>query len=277
MIFDMTRIFKVLTISFLLLGSVNAQQYQLKNGKRFSMDEVKSENGNFIVSIPTPRGLETYNFTVKDISVVTFAFNKELLKAEEFFLRGKFDEAIEQTEIAQTANEKYMMLPGSPWTEACKLQLDLAQADGRRSADVASLAKLTKIATSDSALLNRLVAITDAPNTDAGVTQLLEMVKSEENASIKARALLRVGDILKSLGKLEAAAKSYLQIPAFYSSEKFLSLRALTLASDVLYQMQRKEDSVKLLSDFLLDDPTSTFRDVIESKIKMNQSQKASQ
>jgi len=208
---------------------------------------------------------------------VTFPFNKELSKAEDLFLRGQFDEAAEQTKLAQTANEKYMMLPGSPWTEACKLQLDLAQAAGLRSAEVDSLAKFDKIAVSDSTMLNILVAITDAPSTEVGVTKLLEIVKSEQNAGVKARALLRVGDILKSLGKLESAAKHYLQIPAFYSSENFLSLRAIIQASDVLYQMQRKEDSVKLLKDFLLDDPTSTFREIIESKIKMNQSQKVSQ
>lgn len=255
-----------------LVSSVNAQQYQLKNGRRFAFQDVKQSNGSFVVSIPSTVGLETYTFALKDISLVTFPNSAALRSAEMLFLQGKYDEAEAQALVAQQENEQYMLLPGSPWTKALELQLELAEATTKKSTDVKAMDKVDKIAPTDQELLKVRAAIIDATANEAGRKTLSEIVKSEINPSNKARAILRMAETYKLEGQLEAAVKTYLQVAAFYSTDTLLGLRSILSASDCLYQMQRKDDALKLLNDYLTDNPISLYQDIIESKKKMMQS-----
>lgn len=256
----------IIALFFLALcGLSQAQQYVLKNGRRFAFNEVKVFDQKFVASVVTPTGLQDYNFTVNDVSSVTFPHSPELASAQKSFIQGNYEEAVTQLDIVLESQKNLIMLPNSLWSKAFLLLLDVCEKTSKDPADFKHIKHLQEVSKSDLETINQVMEIIKLKD----VNKLTDMIKSSDNSYTQPRALLRCADVLQSEGKLDQAIKTYLQIPAFFSREAMLSLRATYSAADALYQYQRADDATKILSDYMIDNPANSYKEIIEAKIKM--------
>jgi tetratricopeptide (TPR) repeat protein len=253
------------SVYFVFCAISNGQQYQLKNGRRFALSEVKIADKKFVASIVTPTGLQEYNFTSADISSVTFPYSEPFAEAQKLFVQEKYKDALDQLEQVFQSQKAYIMLPGSLWSQALMLQLDIMAKTGKNADDAKQMKDVNLMDPSDIEAVNELADILKTRE----ISKLQETVKTSENVQVQSRSLLRCGDLLKAEGKIEEAAKTYMLVTAFFSTEPMLSLRATVAAAECVYQMQRREDAVKLLSDYMIDNPNTPYKDIFETKIKM--------
>ena len=256
-------------LTLLLLVSISnsfAQEYLLKNGRRFPASAVKISGMNCTATVAAEGGIETVVFTVKDIVQATFAPVPDMVKARDLILQKKFDEAFTVTDVILRANVQFKPLPGNPWVEALLLQLDALEGKKKKSSESTQAAALISLTPDENELVTKMIAIVDSEHTPAGIEKMKSLVKETNIGYIQARAQLRIADVQADFGNLEQAAKEYLCVPIFNATDTFLSFRATMSAADCLFQIKRSEDAIVLLDLYLKDNPNTKYKSMIETE-----------
>jgi tetratricopeptide (TPR) repeat protein len=250
----------------LLLSNTYAQEYVLKNGRRFPVSAVKIIGMSCTATVTGEGGIETVAFNIKDIAQATFAHVPDMAKVRDLIIQKKFDEAFELSDQILQANAQFKPLRGNPWVEALLLQLDALEGMKKSSSKSTHAASLTIISPDENDLVTKMILIIDTENSQAGIEKMKALVKETNIGYIQARAQLRIADALADFGKLEEAAKEYLCVPIFNATENFLSFRATLSAANCLFQIKRGEDALKILDYYLKDNPNTKYKTMIEGE-----------
>jgi hypothetical protein len=126
-------------------------------------------------------------------------------------------------------------------------------------------------------LLNDFQQIITKPTTtpDLKISSLQTLAKRSGDSWITARAWLEVGNVLAAQGKIEDAVKAWLRVPVFHAAESDLAVRGLVAAARGLQQLERPEDGVKLLADYLADHLGTPYGTPLQAEIvKLDPTQK---
>lgn len=261
------RSFFLLTLFLLAsISNSNAQEYLLKNGRRFPASAVKISGMNCTATVAGEDGIETVVFTVKDISQATFAPVPDMVKARDLILQKKFDEAFTVTDVILRANVQFKPLPGNPWVEALLLQLDALEGKKKKSSESTHATALISLTPDENDLVTKMISIVDSEHTPAGIEKMKSLSKETNISYIQTRAQLRIADVQADFGNLEQAAKEYLCVPIFNATDTFLSFRATMSAANCLFQIKRGEDAIVILNLYLTDNPNTKYKTMIETE-----------
>lgn len=256
-------------LTVLLLASISnshAQEYLLKNGRRFPASAVKISGMNCTATVAGEGGIETVVFTIKDIAQATFAPVPDMAKARDLIVQKKFDEAFTVTDVILKATVQFKPLPGNPWVEALLLQLDALEGKKKKSSDSTQAAALISLTPDENELVTKMISIVDSEHTPAGIEKMKTLAKETNIGYIQARAQLRIADVQADFGNLEQAAKEYLCVPIFNATDSYLSFRATMSAANCLFQIKRGEDAIKILELYLTDNPNTKYKTMIETE-----------
>jgi hypothetical protein len=257
------------------LAAQSTEEFELRNGQRIPAADVKPSKAGFTATVPAGATTRAVNFTAKDIVRASLREPQQIAEARTLIASGKAPEAAILMEKLTAELEPLQGVPGAWWHLATMLQMDALATSGKviEAESLATndlLAKLPEATATIVADFQRIIAKpTTSPELKAsGVEALARRIT---DPWIAARAWLELANLLSAQGKIEEAVKAWLRVPVFHAAETDLAVRGLVSAARGLQQIQRSDDGVKLLMDYLADHPGSPYAEPLRTEIlKLN-------
>lgn len=261
------------------LHAQTTDEFELKNGRRIPAASVKATASGFAATVTVGATAQTLNFTTKDIARASFREPTGLAEARVLTASGKPEDAAVQLAKLSAELAPFQSVPGSWWHRAAILQMDALAARGKadEAAALVDPATAAKLPPEAAALLSDFQQIVAKPSTgpDLKVTSLQALAKRSGDSWLTARAWLEVGNVLAGQGKIEDAVKAWLRVPVFHAAESDLAVRGLVAAARGLQQLERPEDGVKLIADYLSDHLGTPYAAPLQAEIiKLDPAQK---
>jgi tetratricopeptide (TPR) repeat protein len=257
----------------LLLSSVHAQsqeEFELRNGRRVAAESVKPTATGFSAIVVTGANAQNITFTAKDIVRANLREPAALAEARTLIASGKLLAAISLLTTTEEELLPFRQVPGAWWHRAVMLRMDALAAKGEAAAagTAVDAEALSELPEESAALLTSFQDIIAKPagTADTKITSLQAMAKRTADPWIAARAWLEVGNTFASQGKMEDAVKAWLRVTVFHPAERDLAVRGTILAARGLQQIERPQDGLKLLDDYLNDHLATPYESTIKAE-----------
>jgi tetratricopeptide (TPR) repeat protein len=268
---SMTGPLAVACAALCLSSTVRAQEeFELQNGRRFPAESVKPSANGFTATFVEGTAQRTLNFTVKEIVRTSLREPKEVASARILIASEKADQALEALVKIEPALLPYQSIPDSWWQRAAILRMDALSVLGKNkeAQAIASAEALAKLSEENATLLKDFLRVISPAENDPA--EKIEVLRSLSERTIdpwvSARIWLEIGNTLAGQGKIEDAIKAWLRVPVFYPAERDLAVRGTILAARGLQQIQRPQDGLKLLNDYLDDHIASPYKETIQNE-----------
>jgi tetratricopeptide (TPR) repeat protein len=255
-----------------LSSTVGAQEeFELQNGRRFPAESVKPSANGFTATFVEGTAQRTLNFTAKDIVRTSLREPKEVASARVLIASEKPQQALEALEKIEPALLAYQSLPDSWWQRAAILRMDALAVLGKNNEAqaVARPEALANLSVENASLLKDFLrVISPAENDPAEKIEILRSLSERTiDPWVSARIWLEIGNTLAGQGKIEDAIKAWLRVPVFFPAERDLAVRGTILAARGLQQIQRPQDGIKLLNDYIEDYIASPYKDTLQTEV----------
>lgn len=254
-----------------LSSTVRAQEeFELQNGRRFPAESVKPSTNGFTATFVEGTAQRTLNFTAKEIVRTSLREPKEVAAARILIASEKADQALEALEKIEPALLPYQSIPDSWWQRAAILRMDALAVLGKNkeALAIASTQALANLSEENATLLQDFLRVISPAGNDPA--EKIEVLRSLSERTIdpwvSARIWLEIGNTLAGQGKIEDAIKAWLRVPVFFPAERDLAVRGTILAARGLQQIQRPQDGLKLLNDYLDDHIASPYQETIQTE-----------
>jgi hypothetical protein len=257
----------------LSLSSVHAQSqedFELRNGRRIAAESVKPTATGFSAVVVTGANAQNITFTAKDIVRANLREPAALAEARTLIASGKLIAAISLLTTTEEELLPYRQVPGAWWHRALMLRMDALAAKGEAAAALAAAGaeELAGLPEESAASLTGFQDIIAKPigSPETKIASLEAVAKRTADPWIAARAWLEVGNTHAGQGKMEAAVKTWLRVAVFHPAERDLAVRGTILAARGLQQIERPQDGLKLLDDYLNDHLASPYETTIKAE-----------
>lgn len=260
------------TLALAALPAARAQEYELRTGRRIPASAVRVTPEGFSATVPQgPNSTETIPFTVKDILRVSLPEPKSIAQARVLTASGKPQEAIAEAEKAAKEFDIIKSIPGSWWGRAKLVQMDALATAGKAEEAIALVndSNRNRLPDADAKALQEFIDILGNPRAEPEerIPPLRKCAESASDTWLCARAWLEIGNLLANRGRVEEAIKAWLRVPTLLAAESDLAFRGTVAAARGLQQIERPEDGVKLLKDYLADNPASPYLELVNAEI----------
>ena len=246
------------------------EEFELQNGRRFPAESVKATPGGFTATFTIGTSQQVLNFTAKEVVRATLREPKEIVEARILTASEKADKALDALVKAEPALLPYQGIPDSWWLRATILRMDALYVlgKGKEAAALASSDVISKLPPDSAALLKDFANVVAPPSKDPAdkIDTLRTMAESITDPWVGARVWLEIGNTLATQGKMEEAVKAWLRVAVFFPAERDLAVRGTILAARGLQQIERAEDGIKLLDDYLSDHLASPYKETIQTE-----------
>jgi tetratricopeptide (TPR) repeat protein len=246
------------------------EEFELQNGRRFPAESVKPSAGGFTATFLEGTAQRTVNFTAKEIVRTSLREPKEVIAARILIASEKPDQALTALEKVEPALLPYQSLPDSWWQRAAILRMDALSVLGKnkQAQAIASPDVLAKLPSEGASLLKDFLQVIAPSEQDPAekVETLRSISERTIDPWVSARIWLEIGNTLAGHGKIEDAIKAWLRVPVFFPAERDLAVRGTILAARGLQQIQRPQDGLKILNDYIEDNISSPYKETIQTE-----------
>lgn len=271
--FSKPRLALAASLLALLPAALHAQseeEFVLRGGKRIPAASVKPSGTGFTATIVVGASAQKQDFKASDVERAILREPSELAEARTQIATDKFLAAIAALTRIEEDLRPYREVPGAWWHRARMLRMDAmaSKGDAKPAAALADAKELDGLPESSSTALSdfkTIIAPSDTPENK--ITALKSLAQRTDDPWIAARAWLEIGNTNARHGKMDEAIKAWLRVAIFHPAERDLAVRGTIYAARGLQQVERPQDGVKLLKDYLVDHVASPYAAAIESEI----------
>lgn len=246
------------------------EEFELQNGRRFPAESVKPSAGGFTATFLEGTAQRSVNFTAKEVVRTSLREPKEVAAARVLIASEKPDKALEALKQVEPALLPYQSLPDSWWQRAAILRMDALSVLGKNkeAQAVATPDVLAKLPLDNASLLKDFLQVIAPSDKDPAekIDTLRTLSERTIDPWVSARIWLEIGNTLAGHGKIEDAIKAWLRVPVFFPAERDLAVRGIILAARGLQQIQRPQDGLKLLNDYIEDNIASPYKETIQTE-----------